>query len=433
MLYYFLKIIVRIFTRIFYRNPLVLNLKKVPLDSPLIIASNHPNALCDPCSIAVFSKQRIHFLARGDVFQNKFLYWIFVKQLGMVPIYRLLEGAENLYKNEETFRISTEKLKQKKTILMFSEGICIQERRLRKLKKGTARIAFTSEESADWNLGLKIIPVGLNYNRPEKFRSDMVINYGTPFEVAQFRELYQQDKAVAINEFTKHLEQQLSELVVHIANPQNDEFVLQLEEISASELQNGKTKEELFRMTQKLVKTVNSLGEEISLLREKTKSYFLQLKKFNISDATVKFFSRNKFTFPKFLFRLLLLLICFPFYIFGLLNNFIPHLAGFLLAKRIVKQVEFHASVHMYSSGMLYLILYPIQILTVALLFKNWCVLGAYVVLLPLTGLFSLKYHQFIGKIFSDLRCITLNRNQREELIKTRREMAEEIKMKFSI
>ena len=186
-------------------------------------------------------------------------------------------------------------------------------------------------------------------------------------------------------------------------------------------------------MIQNLIKIVNSLGEEIFGLKEKTRVYFLKLKEFNIEDISVKHFSKNKFTFLEFLFYLLMLQIGFPVHIFGLVNNYLPHLAGFLLAKRIVKQVEFHASVHMYSSAMLYLIMYPLQILAVALLFRNWYVLGAYVVLLPLTGLFSLKYHQFIEKIFSNLRCFSLNRNQREELIKTRREIAEEIKMKFSI
>jgi len=433
MLYYFLKFIVRIFTRIFYRDPLILNRQNVPKNVPLIIASNHPNALIDPCSLAVFSKQRIHFLARGDVFKNKILYWVFVKLLGMVPIFRLSEGAENLHKNEETFRSSADKLRMKKTILMFSEGLCVQERRLRKLRKGTARIAFASEESAGWKLGLKIISVGLNYNQPEQFRSDLVVNYGKTFDVSQFRELYQQDKAVAINEFTKYLEQELAQLVVHIANPQNDEFILQLEEISANELRNIKTNEKKFRLTERLINSVNDFGEEISGLKEKMKSYFLKLSRFKIEDSSVKKFSESTSVFSDFLSRLLLLLVGFPIHLFGLVNNYIPHRAGFLLAKSIVKQMEFFASVHMYSSAALYLIFYPVQILAVALIFRNWYLLTAYVVLLPLSGLFSLKYYEFSKKFFSDLRCFLLNKNKREQVIKMRKEITDEMKMKFKI
>ena len=85
MLYSFLKITVRIATRIYYRDPLVLNYENVPQKVPLIIAPNHPNALVDPCSIAVFSKQRIHFLARGDVFKNKF-YAVIINRLTLVTI-----------------------------------------------------------------------------------------------------------------------------------------------------------------------------------------------------------------------------------------------------------------------------------------------------------------------------------------------------------
>lgn len=433
MLYYFLKFVVKIFTGIFYQNPLILNRQNVPQNVPLIIASNHPNALCDPCSIAVFSKQRIHFLARGDVFQNKILYTIFVKHLGMVPIFRLSEGSENLHKNQETFRISADKLRMKKTILMFSEGICVQERRLRKLKKGTARIAFASEESADWKLGLKIIPVGLNYNRPTDYRSNLIINYGKPFDISQFKEVYQKDKAVAINKFTYFLEKELSKLVIHIANRENDEFVLQLEEISENELKAVKTKEDSFRMTQNLVSILNGLGEDISTLRERTKAYFLQLKKYKVLDRSVKKHSEQKNNFLELLLRMIFLLIGLPFHIFGLLNNYFPHKAGFLLAKRIVKQVEFHASVHLYSSAMLYLIFYPLQILAVALIFKNWYVLGAYMLLLPLSGLFSLSYDKRCEFFLSDWRCFFLSKNLKKKIINDRREIIKEMKMKFKI
>ena len=437
MLYYFLKIVVGISTRIFYCSPLILNRAHVPQDEPLIIASNHPNALCDPCSIAVFAKQQIHFLARGDVFQNKILYWIFVKQLGMVPIYRLSEGAENLHKNEETFRISTENLKQKKTILMFSEGICVQERRLRKLKKGTARIAFASEESTGWNLGLKIIPVGLNYTDPKKFRSTLVINYGKSFEVSMFKESYLKDKAIAINEFTKYLEERLAEMVVHITDPRNDLLVAQTEEILQNESENEKGKEYKFRLTERIVKDVNDFSDkqpsEFFALCEKAKKYFSILEQCKIKDNTVKKITASESSISNLISYILLLLVGFPFHFFGLINNYLPYKAGYKMAKRIVKQTEFHASVHMYSSMTLYLIFYPLQILAVALIFRNWWVLGAYLILLPLSGLFSLKYYTFLKKTFWQWRFFFLKNNKREEIISIRNEIVNEIKLTLKL
>jgi len=423
---------VGIATRIFYRNPLVLGRTNVPLGEPLIIASNHPNALCDPCSIAVFSKQRIHFLARGDVFQNKILYWIFVRQLGMVPIYRLLEGAENLHKNEETFRISTEKLKQKKTILMFSEGICIQERRLRKLKKGTARIAFSSEESADWKLGLKVIPLGMNYTNPKKFRSDLVFNYGKPIIMKDFQDAYAKDKAIAINEFTKHLQKELSKLVVHIDDVQNDQLVSDMEEIFGNQIAGGK--KEKFIITQKIVRAVNNLSgqnpEAVNFFRKNVRNYLAQIENIRVRDWIVK---KEKISGFRLLASGFWLLLCFPFHLFGLINNYLPYKIGYATANRIVKQVEFHASVNMYVSAMLYLIFYLIQILSIALIFRNWWILGAYIILLPLSGLFSLVYYTFLKKTLGQWRFFSLENKKREEIIKLRKEIINELKMNFGL
>jgi 1-acyl-sn-glycerol-3-phosphate acyltransferase len=431
MLYYFLKLAVGIFTRIFYRNPLLLNRENVPQDVPLIIASNHPNALCDPCSIAVLSKQRIHFLARGDVFKNKILYFIFVKHLGMVPIFRLLEGAENLHRNEETFRNTAEKLRRNKTILMFSEGICVQERRLRKLRKGTARIAFATEESAGWKLGLKIIPLGMNYNAPPEFRSDLVMNFGKPFEVSMFRESYQKDKAIAINELTKYLEGRLAELVVHIASPENDQLVAQIEEVVWNESTDPNTKVGKFRLTEKIAVKVNALKEGAATLREKMNNYFSLLSQLKTKDLEVKNLSEKKAGVIGIGFRIILALAGLPFYIFGLVNNYIPYKAGYVLARKIAKTIEFHATVHLYSSMVLYLIFYSLQIVSVALIFRNWYVLGAYIVLLPLSGLFVWEYYLFIKNIFSGIRIIALDKEEKEKLWKKRKEIISELILNF--
>ncbi len=433
MLYYFLKIVVGIFTRIFYNNPLILNRENVPQNTPLIIASNHPNALCDPCSLAVFSKQRIHFLARGDVFKNKILYSIFVKHLGMVPIYRLMEGAENLHRNEETFRNTAEKLRQKKTILMFSEGICIQERRLRKLKKGTARIAFAAEESADWNLGLKIIPVGLNYNSPAEFRSDLVVCYGKPFSVSIFKDAYLKDKAIAINELTRYLEERLSELVVHIASADNDQLVTQVEEMLQNETPVNITKEEKFKLTKAIAVHINNAGNEILASKGKINAYYADLNKLNLSDRVIKFFSEKKISLAGSLLNILFLLLTLPLYIFGFVNNYIPYKSGYVLAKKLAKTIEFHATVHMYSSLFLYLVFYCLQIISVGLLFRNWYLLGWYMLLLPLSGLFTWSYYESVKQLLSIKFFISLGITKRDELMRLRREITTALKSNFNL
>ena len=81
--------------------------------------------------------RRTWFLARSDVFRKKALAK-FLGFIGIIPIYRLLEGAENLSKNDETFEKCAAMLEENKAIMVFSEGLCIQERRLRKVIRSIA-------------------------------------------------------------------------------------------------------------------------------------------------------------------------------------------------------------------------------------------------------------------------------------------------------
>jgi 1-acyl-sn-glycerol-3-phosphate acyltransferase len=287
MIYAFLRIVIPVAIRIFYKNFYIRNGQNLPYNVPVIIASNHPNAVVDACAITAFTKQWSYYLARSDVFKNNFVKW-FLKQLRIIPIYRLQEGAENLHLNQITFQKCFELLKKKKTILIFPEGICVQERRLRKLKKGTARIAFSAEENSNWQLGLMVVPVGINYSDPKKFRSNLVINYGKPIEVKDFRDAYMQDRASAINEFTKFLENKLSELVVHINNKENDQLVADIETVYKKQL----SKEESFIATQKIVKAVNYLSqtypEKINVLKNKIRSYLSQVEALKIRDWVIQ-------------------------------------------------------------------------------------------------------------------------------------------------
>ena len=74
-----------------------------------------------------------------------------------------MDNPQDVKKNIEAFSIYTNTLKKNGTLLIHSEGICIHEKKVRKLKKGTARIAFSAEEENDFKLGVQIVPVSMNY------------------------------------------------------------------------------------------------------------------------------------------------------------------------------------------------------------------------------------------------------------------------------
>lgn len=149
-------------------------------NNPKIIGANHPNSFFDAIIIAVSYPKPIYFLARGDAF-NKPLIARFLNALQLIPIYRLSEGKSNLSKNEDTFKRCVALLKQNHTLLIFSEGLCINEWKLRPLKKGTARLALLAAQNDITNLTIQ--PTNLNYSSFDKNPKQVLLNFNAEFAV----------------------------------------------------------------------------------------------------------------------------------------------------------------------------------------------------------------------------------------------------------
>lgn len=149
------------------------------LDGPKIIACNHPNSFFDAINVAIQYPKPIYFLARGDAFKKP-LVALFLKSLHLIPIYRLSEGKENLSKNTETFETCLTLLRKNQTILIFSEGICVNEWKLRPLKKGTARLALLALKEGITNL--ELVPTNITYSSFSKNPKDSILHFNTSFK-----------------------------------------------------------------------------------------------------------------------------------------------------------------------------------------------------------------------------------------------------------
>jgi len=141
---------------------------------PLLLACNHPNSFLDAAIIADLFKEPVYSLARGDVFKKPF-YRKLLNALKMFPVYRTSEGVENLGINYETFGECKSIFKKNGVVLIFSEAKCVNEWHLRPLRKGTARLSFSSWEE---NIPLEVLPVGINYSSFRRFSKNVFINFG---------------------------------------------------------------------------------------------------------------------------------------------------------------------------------------------------------------------------------------------------------------
>jgi 1-acyl-sn-glycerol-3-phosphate acyltransferase len=215
MFYRGFKILMKLVLRVFFRKVYLSGASQIPADQPVILACNHPNSFLDAVLLAVLLPRPLHFLARSDVFDTPVKRWLLCR-LHLMPIYRLEEGTEHLHRNEETFARCYQILKNKGAVLIFSEGVCVLEKRLRPLRKGTARLAFATEASHQFNLHLQVVPVGINYTYPNRFRQEVMIGVGAPITVGPWQHLYLTHPGKAIREFNHLLRQELEQHIISI-------------------------------------------------------------------------------------------------------------------------------------------------------------------------------------------------------------------------
>ncbi len=177
LLYSIVKILVRAARRFFFRKISVTNLAALKTKGPLLLVCNHPNSFLDAIVLGGLFTEPIHFLARGDAFNNPFVRKV-LTSLQLIPIYRLSEGRSSLALNDATFERCHQVLLNKGIVLIFAEGLCVNQWVLRPLKKGAARIAFAAWKDASISGQFSVLPVSLNYNSFTNFGKRLLISFG---------------------------------------------------------------------------------------------------------------------------------------------------------------------------------------------------------------------------------------------------------------
>jgi 1-acyl-sn-glycerol-3-phosphate acyltransferase len=186
----------RIVTRVFFRQVEVVGLENVP-DGPVLFAGNHPNSLIDPILIITTCGRKVHFAAKDTLFKGRIMRAV-LNGLGAVPVARKVEadgkgtvalvGEPPVRDSKDMGRVNDAAFDQMFGVLergdaigIFPEGLSHDESQLAKLKTGAARLALGGAERA--GKAIAIVPCGLTFIHPKRFRSRVLVQYGTPLHV----------------------------------------------------------------------------------------------------------------------------------------------------------------------------------------------------------------------------------------------------------
>jgi len=416
MLYNFLKFLMRITTRIFFRSIVIRNQELIPKAGPLMVLANHPSTFMDPIVIATILNRKVYFLAKGELFKTKLTRWLLPK-FNMIPVYRKQDDPSLMNKNEDTFNKCFEHLEKGGVILMFPEGISITERKLKPIKTGAARIVLGAEARNNFHLNVQIAHIGLNYENPHKFNRNLFININPPLSAANYKEQYAADSFKAAQNLTNDITKELEKIVIDIEDNKTDELVKNIETLYKYKISkelgispDDKSKE--FLITKNIVETVNyyriTQPSRVENMRERLAVYFNNLKQLGLNDEDIKIKEKEESFLLSNLKALFIILFGFPIYVYGLINNFLPFEIPGFIARKTTKTVEFRGAIGMVGGMFTFLLFHTLQIILVwKYTHIKWLTI-LYGISLPLSGLFTYWYYHTVMEIKSKWVLMTI-------------------------
>ena len=180
IIYFLIKYLLRYYNQIYFRSIKVYGYENIPKDGGILFSPNHQGAFLDPLLVGSMTPNKITSLTRSDVFGGP-LQW-FLDALQMLPVYRIRNGYSNLKKNDAIFERCHQLLGKGKYMMMFSEGGHHDEYFLKRLSKGSSRLAYQAQR-ANQNKKIYLQPVGLNYGHHRQPRCTLHLVFGKPIAI----------------------------------------------------------------------------------------------------------------------------------------------------------------------------------------------------------------------------------------------------------
>ena len=209
-------------------------MERIPTQGPVIFAANHPNSIMDTVLLATQTPRKVHYMARSGLFKGPIISALF-DAMGIIPLYRAQDGGD-LSQNAQSFSKAFELLERGDALGIFPEGQNSQARQVLQLKTGTARIALGAEARQGFDLGVKIVPVGINFINRDHFLTSVLLRFGPPIDARQWATRYAQDEREAVRELTDAIQASLREQAMHIDDDVTRQMSESLVQIARFEL-----------------------------------------------------------------------------------------------------------------------------------------------------------------------------------------------------
>src|ERR1051325_3977456 len=186
----------------FYSRVDTEGLERIPSDTPVLLAVNHPNAMVGSRVVAGAVPRRLVLTARATLFTNPLLA-AFLRFVGVVPLIRQkdvagLGRAKDVDRNARAFAMLNSALQYGRAVLIFPEGVTGDWVSLARLRTGAARIALQARDAGV--RALSIVPIGLTFERKDEPRTRVFAQVGEPIWIDKWPRVNAEEDARALTD-----------------------------------------------------------------------------------------------------------------------------------------------------------------------------------------------------------------------------------------
>lgn len=166
--YYVAVFLVKIWYAIMFKVEII-GKENIPTEGNGVLCSNHYSNY-DPISTALYLDRMPRYIAKKELFENKFFGWI-LGQLGVFPIDR------SVSMDMKAVKTAMKVLKEGEILGIFAEGRRVKAGETAEAKGGVALFAMKGNAP--------VIPCAISGTY--KFRSKLTVRYGEPMTLEEYR------------------------------------------------------------------------------------------------------------------------------------------------------------------------------------------------------------------------------------------------------
>jgi len=408
----------------------------IPEGKPIIFAANHQNALMDPLAITCTNRLQMVWLARADLFKTKVASAI-LNYFKMLPVYRIRDGKDNLSNNEHIFAQVTQLLENKQSVALFPEAAHSGIRQMLPHKKAIPRIALEAEAKNNFQLDLQIVPVGIYYSHYWWFNRTLIVEYGSPISIDNYREDYTTNPQKTMLTLRDEIQDRILPLTLNISSQNHYEDYENIRQVAGkafsatNSFSANKTLQQYLsdkELIAKIEQLETNFPEKFEALLEECTRYFRLISENGLSDEQVVLAQNHSFL--RMVGKIGAAFAVFPFFAFGFVFNALPFFIPRAILRRKVKNITFLSTFNFVAGLILFPVFYLMETAAIIALTHSWAIGLAAFILMPFAGKYAWKILEFYRLIVTELKLLTFGKTSGEKLfqaMKQREELVNQI------